>query len=484
MDYSTGLLKEAPREVKEQVLGIYAEKAYRHFLDYCFYIDRNYLSPPHISYLIKKLEQVEKGIIRYLMIFMPPRHGKSETVSRKFPAWYLGKHPDDNIILSSYAYTLAKGFSKEVRDAIESRLYKTIFPIGTKDDSRAVNDWDIANHKGGMVTSGVGGSITGYGANLLIIDDPFKNQEEAESEVIREKVWEWYRSVILTRLEPGARIILIMTRWHRKDLAGKILEEDAASWDVVDFPAIAEKEDILGRNIGQALWPERYDEKTLAVTKLKVGTRIWNALFQQHPMDIEGSKFKREWFRMYNELPKEAFALRRGGGIDTATSLKSASDNTALVDVCRDKDKFLYVDDVFCEKITVSGFSRYLSNQHKFKRYARVKLESNNAGEAIKQRIDEIGREEGTMPPVVTEATSTDKMVRAMEFQHLVENGTLRFKAGNPKVAALIEHLINFDGKGADIDDDVDALGFAIKAVNSDDEGDIQIADWDIRGRR
>jgi predicted phage terminase large subunit-like protein len=278
-----------------------------------------------------------------------------------------------------------------------------------------------------------------------------------------------------------------MTRWHQDDLAGRILAEEKLSgikeWEVMNFPVLANDNDILGRKEGEALWPQRYPADVLLNTKREVGSRVWSALYQGEPQDPENQKFKRDWFKYYDNLPKEI--VRRGAGADTATSLKSVNDNTSLVDVCRDAEGFLYVDDCFCEKISVSGFARHLSNQHKIKKYSKVKLEKNNAGEAFKQRIDEVAREESVrtgMPvaiPVECEQTSTDKMVRAMEFQALVENGTLRFRRGHAKVAELIEHLINFDGQGGDVDDDVDALGFAIKAVISHNEANAKVATWD-----
>ena len=464
-------LARTPRESKEALIEALSEKAYRHFGTYCKHVDRSYLTPDHLKLLHKKLEDVESGKTKRLMIFMPPRHGKSETISRKFPSWYLGRNPDKNIIISSYAHQLATSFSREARGYIESRQYKTVFNIATAIDSRAVNDWNIQGHKGGMMAAGVGGATTGYGADLFIIDDPFKNKEEADSETIREKVWDWYRSVALTRLEPGGAMIIVMTRWHKQDLAGKILEEDK-EWEVLNLSAIAEEpnetnnfeEDPLGRLAGDALWPERYNEKALASIKYRVGSRIWNAMFQGHPMDPESQIFRREWFQWYRELPLE---FDRYGGIDTATSKKTAADNMALVDICKDWEGYLYVDDVFLEKISVYAFAKHVNAQHGAKNYVRIRLESNNAGEAVKQRIDEVGREKdtGTAPPVSAHATSTDKVVRANGFAHLIENGTIKFKMGNPKVAALVDHLVNFDGKGSDVDDDVDGLGFAVSSA-------------------
>ena len=478
MELLLDLENQLSRKDKETIVSVLAEKARRHFVDFCRYSRKDYQDPAHIQHLIYKLEAVECGELRRLMVFMPPRSGKSETVSKKFPAWYLGRHPDNNVIMSSYAYTLIRGFSKDVRDLIESRRYKIVFDISTADDSRQVKDWDIAGHYGGLLAQGVGGSITGYGAHLFIVDDPFKDQKEAESQLNRDNVWDWYRSVVLTRLEPNAAIILVMTRWHQDDLAGRILAEEKLNgtheWEVINFPALATADDILGRKEGEALWPERYPVDVLLNTKRSVGSRVWSALYQGNPQDPESQKFKREWFKYYDNLPVEI--SRRGSGADTATSLKSSNDNTSLVDVFRDNEGFLYVDDCFCEKITVSGFAKHVVNQQRIKKYNKIKLEKNNAGEAFKQRIDEVAREEKVAVPVECEQTTTDKMVRVMEFQAVVENGTLRFKKGNKRIAELIEHLINFDGNGGDIDDDVDALGFAIKAALGSNETEVYVS--------
>lgn len=457
------------RENKELVVQALAEKASRRMEDYCTYVDPTYLTPRHLKILCNALDKVETGEIKRLMVFMPPRHGKSETVSRKFPSYYLGKNPDKNVILASYGYLLAKSFSRATRDLMESRRYKSVFPVRTAQDARSVNDWDIGNHKGGMLASGVGGTTTGYGADLFIIDDPIKNKEEAESEVIREKHWDWYRSVVLTRLEPDARLVLMMTRWHQQDLGGKILEQakedgDLEDWTIINFSAISEgKGDPLLRKAGDPLWADRYDKDVLKNTKRKVGTRIWYALFQGMPQDPEAQIIKRDWIQWYKELPLE---FERYGGVDTATSQKTSADNMALVDVVKDWQGYLYVDDVFCEKLSVRGFAVHVNAQHSVKKYMLIDLESNNAGEAVKQRIDEVGRDPkiGSQPPVSAIVTSTDKVVRVHGFSHLIENGTMKFNINNPQVVKLVDHLLNFDGKGSDIDDDVDALGFAHRA--------------------
>jgi len=411
--------------------------------------------------MAEKLEAVERGEIKKLMFFLPPRHGKSELASNRFPAWYLGRNPSKRVIHSSYSATLSTKFSRGTRDLVDSSRYKMIFQTKLSDSIQTSDNWETSEG-GGMLASGVGGSVTGHGADVFIIDDPVKNHEEAESEVFREKVWEWYRSVVRTRLEPGAAIILIMTRWHKQDLAGKLLE-DQKDWDVIHLPAISERDnDLIGRVQGSALWPKRYDSEALANIKHDVGSRVWSSLYQGSPQDPETQIVKREWISWYNGLlpPKTS----RTAGIDTATSKQTSADNMAMVDVCKDKEGWLYVDDVFCEKISVSPFANHVISQQKVKNYTRVWLESNNAGEAVKQRIEEVARENTVGVPIKAVATSTDKVVRVMEYQAMIENGTIKFNRNNPRVVKLVDHLIAFDGKGGEIDDDVDALGFAIKA--------------------
>lgn len=470
------LSTELSREDKEKLVEIFAEKARRKFIDYCYFTDRNYKSPKHLGFLCSKLDQVERGEILRLMIFMPPRHGKSQTTSRKFPAYYLGKHPDDHVIMTSYSDNLTRGFSRTVRDTIESRTYQIVFPICTRNDVRSVSDWLIADHEGGLISAGVGGSITGHGAHLFIIDDPIKNQEEAESEVYREKVWEWYRSVVLTRLEPGARLILIMTRWHGDDLAGRIMENEKGDWEIINFPALYDEEiakedidNILNRQISEALWENRYSAKELLKKKDKVGSRVWWSLYQGKPRDPKGKLIQREWIRYYDELP--IGEKWRFGGIDTATSKQTVACNMSMVDVVRNYEGFLHVDDVFLGKISVTGFAKSVSNWHSCRGYTKINLEDNNAGEAVKQRCDEVGQDDKTYPPIHAVTADTDKVVRVVKFQHLIENGTIRFKRGNPRVEQLIDHLVDFPQ--GPIDDDVDALGHAITAARNDDDGGV-----------
>jgi predicted phage terminase large subunit-like protein len=260
----------------------------------------------HLHLLCTKLEAVERGEIRRLMVFMPPRHGKSEVVSKKFPAYFLGKNPHKEVIISSYSADLAMDFSRISRNTLKE-WGEGLWNVNLAKDSGAVGRWGIEGTRGGLTAAGVGGPITGRGAHVAIIDDPFKNWQDAASKTIRDNVYDWYRSTLRTRLAPNGAIILVMTRWHEDDLAGRLLEESkngtGEKWEVVSLPAVAEEEDVLGRKEGDVLWPERFHPNEYADIKKAVGTRLWISLYQQRPSPDEGQIFRRNWWKFYKQAP-------------------------------------------------------------------------------------------------------------------------------------------------------------------------------------
>ncbi len=210
-----------------------------------------WICAPHLELLNRSLMDVASGVIKRLMICMPPRHGKSEFTSKYFPAWYLGTFPDRRIILTSYEAEFAKEWGRKVRDILQEHG-QSYFGVSVRPDTSAANRWNLTGRAGGMVTSGVGGPITGKGADLLIIDDPVKNAEEADSETYRNRAWEWYTSTAYTRLEPGGALILIQTRWHEDDLAGRILEAmegGGEQWHVLSLPALSETGEVFAEMI-------------------------------------------------------------------------------------------------------------------------------------------------------------------------------------------------------------------------------------------
>lgn len=245
------------------------------------------------------------GDIGRLVVSMPPRHGKSELCSLWYPVWYLTMFPHRRIILTSYEADFAAEWGRKVRNSINENSAELGVQIAA--DSNAANRWHTSEG-GGMKTAGAGGPITGRGGDLVIIDDPIKNFEEAFSETMREKVWNWYTSTVRTRLEPGGCIVIVMTRWHEDDLIGRLKAQSKASSLTLHelvLPAIAEDDDdALGRKKGEALWPERYDEKTLGKTEVEVQSIVWAGLYQQRPAPVEGSIIKREWLRFWSQMPK------------------------------------------------------------------------------------------------------------------------------------------------------------------------------------
>lgn len=280
----------------------------------------------HLSYIRQHLDAITRSDINRLMIFVPPRHGKSEMTTIRYPVWRLARQPDKRVIIGAYNQTLANKFSRKARRVAQE------YRLPLSQERTAVEDWET-EQGGGVRAVGVGGGITGQGGDLIIIDDPVKNREEANSETYRGKVWDWYTDDLYTRLEPGGAIILIMTRWHEDDLAGRILNsDDGVNWTVISLPALAETNDPLGRETGAALCPERYNEGQLARIQQVLGNSFY-ALYQQRPVAPEGEMFKRHWFEILPVSPAESRRVRywdkagtTGGGAQTA-GVKMAEKN-------------------------------------------------------------------------------------------------------------------------------------------------------------
>jgi predicted phage terminase large subunit-like protein len=298
------------------------------------------------------LQGVEQERIDRLMIFVPPQHGKSALASVHFPAWYLGRHPQRSIIATSYGAQLALEFGRQARNIVQTAEYRAIFPdtVISAEGSGAADRWTIAGGDGGYHCAGVGGPISGYGAHCLLIDDVIKDAAEADSPVYREAVWQWYQNVAYPRRRPPGAIILIMTRWHEDDLAGRLLkaqaeEPRADKWRVLRLPAMAEDGDPLGRAVGAPLWPDRYDLEWLENTKVNIGYRAWAALYQQSPRRQEGNLFRREWFGFVGALPKVATYCRYWD-LATGSAKGSDPDWTAGCLLARDREGRTYIADV------------------------------------------------------------------------------------------------------------------------------------------
>jgi len=303
--------------------------------DYCNAMYRGYVHTDYQvlldTYLMQVAEYVrsggKRGIGRF-MCFMPPRHGKTLKISRLFPSWLLGHVPDLRMITASYGAVLAKRNSRFVRNVIDSDRYREFFPrVRLSADTAAANEWDVDEYGGGMMAVGVGTGVTGHGARLIIIDDPIKSRAEAESEVYRDRLYDWYTDDLLTRLEePGGAIIVMQTRWHQADLAGWLLsDENAHEWTVLNLPALAGDDDPLAREPGAALWPDRYDEQWLNNRRARMGEYSFASLYQQTPLPSGGGLFDATKIEVVDYVPECKQVVRF---YDLAVTAKKTSDYT------------------------------------------------------------------------------------------------------------------------------------------------------------
>jgi predicted phage terminase large subunit-like protein len=312
------------------------ELARRRLADFGSLMLPSYERPRHVEALCEHLEALERGDIQRLAVSEPPRHSKSLHVSQLLPAWWLGRNPRERIILASYGAELAEAHSRRARGLVADPRWP--FEVALAGDSSAVNRWDTSEG-GGVIAAGVLGGLTGHGAHLLVVDDPVKDREAADSPAIRESTWRWWTETALTRLQPGARVCVTGTRWHADDLIGRILNGPGANeWTVLTLPAIAEPGDPIGRTEGEALWPEWFDVEHLELLRVQIGERAWQALYMQTPTPAEGALFKRAWLDARYDRPPDG--LRVVTAVDASFGKSVASDYSAIVTVGTDGRDF------------------------------------------------------------------------------------------------------------------------------------------------
>ena len=415
-------------------------------LDYAKHIYPGYKDPAHIKLIAKNLEALEKNEINRLAVFMPPRHGKSMLCSEFFPAWYLGNNPNEFVIQSTYAQELADDFGRKVRNQIASPDFNSVFPqVGLRADSSSAKRFHTM--QGGTYSAvGAGGAITGRGAHLLIIDDPIKGREDAESETQRKNLVEWYKSVAYTRLQPGGKIIIIQTRWHQDDLAGHILAESKEDWKVLDLPAIDDK--------GNALWPEAYSKEDLEKIKATVGNRVWQALYQQQPSGDEGSIIKREWWNIYEgeKIPSLSYVVQ---SYDTAFSTRSSADFSACttwgVFTARDESNQPYpaaiLLDAWKERLEYPDLRKRAQDSFEEWRPDQVLIEQRASGQSLIQDMRRSG------VPVVTFNPDRDKVSRTHSIAPMFEGG-LVFTLDEDWTKSVLDESASFPyGKFDDVHD-------------------------------
>lgn len=426
------------------------------------------------------LRRVKNGKCKRLMIFMPPRHGKSELVTIRYSTWMMLKRPGTRVIIACYNQYLANKFSRSIKRAYKE--WTSRFSKRQRASHRLVNtaaEWETPDG-GGVKAVGVGAGITGFGGDLVIIDDPIKSRAEAESVNNRNAIWEWFNDDIRTRLENDAPIILIQTRWHEDDLAGRLLrqmENGGEQWEVVSLPALEEMRNaecgmrnkegagaiphsaLSTQHSYRALWPERFSVEYLLNQKRQMGSYSFESLYQQQPIPLEGSLFKRRWFegKVIDAAPPN---LRWCRGYDLAVSTKTSADYTASFRCAMDAKGNLYIADGYRARIEFPEQRKYIIERINAELNTQHGIESALHGQAF---VQELMREEGIIGRAFKAVrVEGDKYTRALAWAGRVESGRVWLVRG-PWIDDFIDEACRFPtGRH---DDQIDAVSLAVQML-------------------
>ena len=407
----------------------------------------------HHELLIDRLEAIERGDITRLMVLMPPGSAKSTYVSTLFPPWYLARHPDHAIVAASHTSELSERFGRRVRNIINE--HAATLNVALAPDIQAANQWETTQG-GEYFAVGVLGAVTGRRADLVVIDDPVKSRLEADSETIRERVWEWWKADLQTRLKPGAKIVLVMTRWHESDLGGMLLEEMATAgrqWEILKLPMEAEQNDPLGRAPGEPLWPQWFTDEMR--TDAKRDSRTWSALYQQSPAPATGIYFERDWLRPAHSMPRRE-DLQIYGGSDYAVTA-DGGDWTVHVVVGMDPDNRLWLLDLWRGQTASDTWIEAFCDMVIQWKPVGWAEEQGQIKAGVGPFLDRRQRERRAFVARRQFPTRGDKAVRAQSIRGRIALDGLHYLASAPWRAAFESELMTFPaGKH---DDQVDALG-------------------------
>jgi predicted phage terminase large subunit-like protein len=419
---------------------------------------------PHLDLINRRLLDVASGQTRRLLISTPPRHGKSE-MAKHLAAWWLGTRPDDNVIVASYNDDLAADFGRAVRNLLAEHG-RSLFGIELATDSSAANRFAVKGRRGGLIAVGVGGSMTGRGGHLILLDDVVKSDVEALSEPVQRRHWNWWRSTVRTRLAPGGAIVAIGTRWSEDDLLGRLVA--SGHFDVLNLPALAEVDDPLGREPGQALWGEMYDQAYLETTKAELGEYWWSALYQGSPQPAEGLLFRRDTFRYYDQvggqyrLDERLIPIdecRRFITVDTAISQRHTADYTVAAVWAITKDKDLLLLDRTRDRIPAPEQIKLIRRLHEEWLPEFIGVEDVAAGSTLIQHL----RDDGL--PIKALKADRDKVARASTAATYLEGGKVWWPKRARWLGEWEAELLVFD-KGRH-DDQVDCLAYAALQISN-----------------
>lgn len=401
-----------------------------------------------------------------LVVQLPPRHGKSELISKYFCAHYLGTNPTHHIILTSYEANYARSWGRKARDVLEQTGLEA-YGVTVSRTTSAANDWELVGTGGGMITAGIGGAITGRGANALVIDDPVKNSEQAASEAIQTRNYDWYVSTAYTRLETDENglegiVLLVQTRWNQKDLAGQILADEEALddgevWYTLDMPALALEGDVLGRPYGAPLWPERYPLKRLERIRRRLKSYWWSALYQQRPTPEQGNLFMRGWWQRYDSMPTgnhPGYNVIDTAGWDD----KDGGDYAVIAPIVRVQRDLYWLRDFRRGHYTFTELLQECIDLHALNGLPFL-IEDVPWAKPLIQSLREQLRDEG-VPIIPFKIEGVNKTARAAAATPYVEEGRCWLPRNAPWLSDFIEEHAEFP-KGAH-DDQVDTTSMAV----------------------
>ena len=456
-------------------MGFYlarAREAHKSLAQVSFYAFLSYIAEAYDrqwfhTHIADKCQQLIDGTLgaSRLMIFVPPQHGKSEIVSRKFPAWCLGRHPSVKVVGASYSADLAIQFSRAIQRTMESDVFRDLYPdvsIGGKGIRGLVRNADyFETSEGGFYKAvGVGGSLTGTPVDLGIIDDPVKDAMEAYSQTFRDRVWEWYTDVFLTRLHNESKQLLIMTRWHEDDLAGRLLAQEPEKWAVVSIPAIREDngDPADPRQVGEALWEDRHSLERLREVEAR-SPRTFAALYQQRPSIAGGNIIRREWF---GHITASEFVRIHGAEpivffLDTAYTDKTSNDPSGIIATCKIGGD-LYVTHAAKVSMKFPDLLRFIPSyamEHGYSRRSTIRIEPKANGLSV---IDQLKETTG-LNVVSTPSPKDSKETRLYASSPSIESGRV-ILVGGAWNEAFEDEVCGFPSKAHD--EYVDVLCYAI----------------------
>ena len=464
----TASLDLLPEEVLKEILLLEEQKqkletrdiARDHFMAYAKHVYDGFIEGTHHRIIAEKLERIAAGDLKRLIVNMPPRHSKSEFASYLMPSWFLGRNPKLKIIQATMNTELAVRFGRKVRDLIADPIYKEIFPnTDLKQDSQAAGRWETSVG-GEYFAAGVGAAMTGRGADLLIIDDPHSEQD-ALSASAYDTAYEWYTSGPRQRLQPGGSIIIVQTRWSKKDITGRLLNAQAKDvmadqWEVVEFPAIMPS--------GEPLWPEFWEKDELLKVKASLSVGKWNAQWQQNPTSEETAVVKRDWWRVWEEedIPDLDYVIQ---SYDTAYSKRETADYSAITtwgvfQPHRNGDQHLILMDAKKGRWSFPELKDVAQEENDYWEPELILIEAKASGQSLADEMRMLNLPVSTFSPGGRKGGGLDKMTRMHIVSPIFESGKVWYPEGRKFADEVIEEVASFPN--GDHDDFCDSMTMAL----------------------